>query len=68
MTSVIVLEVFTFANFFGKNGLKCSGSSLTFKAHLHYGKNCIKLVGFREQNKNILSWKNTNLAPIFAIV
>jgi hypothetical protein len=68
MTSVFVLDVFTFAIFFGKNVLKCSGSSLTFKAHLHYGKNCIKLVGFREQTKNILLWKNPNLAPIFAIV
>ncbi len=28
----------------------------TVKAHLHYGKNCTRLVGFKEQKNNLVQY------------
>ncbi len=37
------------------------------KAHLHYGRNCAKLAGFKEQKKYFALIKIAGLAQIFAI-
>jgi hypothetical protein len=43
-------------------------SSYNFaKAHLHYGKNCAKLVGFKEEKKIFCILKPTNFSLNFAI-
>jgi len=50
-----VLE-FRYSVFCWINGKLTKLSSSSLKAHLHYGKNSAKLVGFKEQKKNILQF------------